>query len=84
MLSRQVGVVEFLTIFLAPTPFGLGAIVRQVQGSIAAQFGNQMKAALLHHLHAIVVAKGTVQDAISQLQLEPNHLQHGLDHLLEL
>ena len=65
VLFRDVLVVDLLAILLA-RPFAfLLAVVDEVQGSIVAQLGDELQAALPDHLQGIVVAKVSIQRQIT-------------------
>lgn len=65
ILLRDMPVVDFLAILLA-RPFALLlAVVDEVQGSIIAQLGDELQAALPDHLQGVVVAKVPIQGQIT-------------------
>ena len=57
ILLRNMPVVDFLAILFALAFALLLAVVDEVQGSIVAQLGDELQAALPHHLQGMVVAK---------------------------
>ena len=83
VLSGQVLVIEPVTVLLVrPMPL-VEAVIGQIQGRVTAQLGNQLQAALLHHVPGRMVAKMAIQDQIGQRD-PPGHefelrLHHGLD-----
>ena len=83
VLSWQGLVSEPVTVFLVRSMPLVEAGIGQIQGRVTAQLGNQLQAALLHHVPGRMVAKMAIQNQIGQLD-PPGHeielrLQHGLD-----
>jgi hypothetical protein len=49
-LLRQVGIVQFVTILFAWSRLVLETFIREIEGRVMTQFGNQMERTLSHHL----------------------------------
>jgi len=82
VLFRDPLIVDLLTILLA-RPFAfLLAVVDEVQGSIVAQLGDELQAALPDHLQGVVVAKVSIQRQITDADQVSQGGKLFFDHFL--
>jgi hypothetical protein len=79
-----VGIVEFVTIFFVGSPFLLWPLVGKVERGITAQFADQVQGALPDHLEGIIVAKGTVHEAVDRDKVNSKQQEQAFEPRLDL
>ena len=83
VLIKNTAIIQFVAVFTVWPMTAISTFVREIQGRVVAQLGNQVQTRLSSHLQGVVVAEMPIQNQIGERQNPCDQLEERCHHALD-